>query len=115
MFSYGAKVFIGNSALYASTVQGGMQYHLGYVIPVRKGTTFVSHYKYDPENGSTTILGLKQRYDQADITATINSRFKAMAVLNLKGLLYGLKLCAEADYSRDHYSFGYGIAIGPQQ
>jgi mitochondrial import receptor subunit TOM40 len=92
-----------------------MQYHLGYVIPIRKGTTFVSHYKFDPENGSTTTLGMRQRYDAADITATLNSKLKLTTVLTLKSQFYGLKLCAEADYQREHYSFGYGISIGPQQ
>lgn len=94
MFSYGAKFFIGNHALYASTIQGGMQYHLGYIIPIRKGTTFVSHYKFDPENGSTVVGGLRQRYEAADITATLNSKGKLATVLSLKSQFYGLKLCA---------------------
>ena len=61
LFSYGAKAFFGNHTLYASSIQGGAQYHLGYVIPIKKGINFVSHYKYEQEQGSTGILGLKQR------------------------------------------------------
>jgi hypothetical protein len=48
LFSYGGKAFLGNHALYFSSIQGGSQYHLGYLIPIKKGTTFVSHYKFDP-------------------------------------------------------------------
>ena len=115
MFSYGGKFFIGNHALYASSIQGGAQYHTGYIIPIRKGTTFVSHYKVDAENGSTAIVGMKQRYDFADITAIVNSKGKFSTILSLKSQFYGLKLCAEVDYPKDHYSFGYGISIGQQQ
>jgi hypothetical protein len=115
MFSYGGKVFIGNHALYASSIQGGMQYHIGYIIPVRKGTTFVSHYKIDAENGSTAILGIKQRYDGAEITTALNSKGKFWTILGLKSQFYGLKLCAEADIPKDHYAFGYGISVGQQQ
>lgn len=46
LFSYGLKGFLGNHTIYASTIQGGAQYHLGYVIPIRRGTSFVSHYKF---------------------------------------------------------------------
>jgi len=94
MFSYGTKVFLGNQALYASSIQGGVQYHLGYIVPIRKGTTFVSHYKYEPEAGSTTVLGLRQRYDTAEITATVSSKYKLTTVVSLKSPFYGLKLCA---------------------
>ena len=61
LFSYGAKAFFGKHTLYASSIQGGAQYHLGYIIPIKKGTNFVSHYKYDPEHGSTAVVGMKQR------------------------------------------------------
>jgi hypothetical protein len=85
------------------------------VIPIKKGTTFVSHFKFDPEQGSTTTLGLRQRSEGIDITGTINSRGKITTNLGFKTPFYGLKLSAEADYFREHYSFGYGITIGPQQ
>lgn len=114
-FSYGGKFFLGNHALYASSVQGGVQYHLGYIIPIKKGTTFVSHYKYEAEGGSTALFGLKQRYEAADITGVINSKGKFFTILSLKSVFYGLKLCAEVDYPKDHYSFGYGISLGHQQ
>jgi hypothetical protein len=115
MFSYGAKTFLGNHVLYASSIQGGAQYHMGYIIPIRRGTNFVSHYKYDPESGSTTIIGLKQRAETVDIAATINSKGKATTILGIKSMPLGLKLCAEVDFMRDHYAFGYGISIGAQQ
>ena len=115
LFSYGAKAFFGKHVLYASTIQGGAQYHLGYIIPIRRGTNFVSHFKFDPENGSTTILGLRQRSESIDITTTISSRAKISTILGIKSVPIGLKLCAEVDYLKDHYSFGYGISLGAQQ
>jgi len=48
IFSYGAKFFLENHTIYASSIQGGAQYHMGYMIPIRRGTCFVSHYKFDP-------------------------------------------------------------------
>ena len=114
MFSYSAKAFLGNHSLYASTIQGGAAYHLGYVIPIRKGTTFCSHWSWDPEKGSNTSLGVKQRYETAEIHAHINSKYKIGTVLNLKAQFYGLKLSSEVDYFKDSYSFGYGITIGQQ-
>lgn len=115
LFGYGAKGFIGNHTFYATSIQGGAQFHFGYLIPIRKGTHFVSHYKYDPEQGSTTIVGMKQRYESADITTTINSKGKLSTILGIKSMPISLKLCAEVDYFKDHYSFGYGISVGPPQ
>lgn len=106
---------MGNHAFYASSIQGGAQYHAGYVIPIRKGTTFVSHYRVEPEAGSTAVLGLRQKSDIVDITATVNSKGRFATILNFKNQVVSLKLCAEADYSRDHYAFGYGVSVGPQQ
>jgi hypothetical protein len=37
-----------------------------------------------------------------------------MSILGLKQPFFGLKLCAEIDYPKDHYAFGYGITIGQQ-
>lgn len=90
----------------------GAQFHLGYVIPIRKGTTFVSHYKHDPESLSTAVVGFRQKYQDIVITATVNSRAKVMTVLQFKEPTHGLKLCAEIDYMRDHYAFGYGLNLG---
>lgn len=51
------------------------QLNLGYVIPIKKGTQFVAHYKMDQrEKKTTTTLGFKQKYDRNDIIATINSK-----------------------------------------
>ncbi len=85
------------------------------MIPIRRGTNFVSHYKYDPEQGSTSIVGLRQRYDSADITTTINSKGKLSTILGIKSMPISLKLCAEVDFLKDHYAFGYGISVGPPQ
>ena len=115
LFSYGAKAFFGKHTLYASSIQGGAQYHIGYIIPLKRGTNFVSHYKYDPEHGSTAIVGVKQRSETVDITATVSSKAKLTTILGIKSVPLGLKLCAEVDYLRDHYSFGYGISLGAQQ
>ena len=94
MFSYGAKFFLGNHTLCLSSIQGGMQYHAGYIIPIRKGLTFVSHYKFDPENGSTSLFGLRQRQETFDITGVLNTKGKLATILNFKSQFYGLKLCA---------------------
>lgn len=60
-------------------------------------------------------MGLRQRYDTADITSTINSKGKINTTLGVKSVPISLKLCAEVDYFKDHYSFGYGISIGANQ
>jgi len=33
------------------------------MIPIKKGATFVSHFKQDPESGSQVTCGFKQRYN----------------------------------------------------
>ena len=114
LYSYGAKAFLGKHTFYASSIQGGAQYHLGYMIPIKRGTNFVSHYKYEPEQGSTAIIGLKQRSETVDITTTISSKARLTTILGIKSVPVGLKLCAEVDYLKDHYSFGYGISLGAQ-
>lgn len=38
-----------------------------------------------------------------------------MSILNIKTPMFGVKLCAEADYLKDHYTFGYGISVGQNQ
>lgn len=91
---------MGNHAFYGTYLHGGQQIHLGYIIPIRKGTTFVSHFKQDPESGSQVIVGFKQKYEDVEITATVNSNFKIMSILGFRTPYYGLKLCAEVDYTR---------------
>ena len=114
MFSYSAKAFLGSHSISASTIQGGAAYHLGYIIPIRKGTTFCSHWSWDPEKGSNTSLAFRQRYDAIEIHANINSKYKMATILNIKAPFYGLKLSTQVDYLKDSWSFGYGITIGQQ-
>jgi len=47
MWGYGLKAFIKNHSLFANYSPAQRCYNLGYVIPVKKGTQFVAHYKYD--------------------------------------------------------------------
>ena len=62
IFSYGGKIFLKNHSLYLSYLQSA-QIHVGYLIPLNKTTSFVSHYKYDNQaHKSTAILGFKQKY-----------------------------------------------------
>lgn len=88
---------------------------MGYIIPIRRGFNFVSHYKYDPQHGSTAVVGVKQRSESVDVAATISSKAKLTTILGIKSVPLGLKLCAEVDYLKDNYSFGYGISLGAQQ
>lgn len=92
------------------------QTHIGYVIPLNKYSTFVSHYKYEEqEKKSTAIVGFKHRFEQTEIVSTINSRGKVASSVTFKNLFYSFKFCAMIDYIKDKYTFGYGINIGQQQ
>jgi len=44
--------------------------------------------------------------------ATLNSRLKLITNFTLKGPSYGIRLCAQADYEKQDYAFGYGVTIG---
>lgn len=46
-WGYGLKAFIRNHSLFANYVGIQQQFNLGYIIPIKKGTQFVAHYKYD--------------------------------------------------------------------
>ena len=73
--SYGAKAFLKNHIFSLQYIGIQNQLNLGYVIPIKKGTQFVAHYKNDQrEKKTTTILGFKQKYDRNDIIVTINSK-----------------------------------------
>jgi hypothetical protein len=64
-FSYAAKAFIKNHNFFAQYMAMHQQLNLGYIIPIRKNFSFVSHYKYDATmQKSTTTIGLKQKYQQ---------------------------------------------------
>lgn len=89
------------------------QFNLGYVIPIKKGTQFVAHYKLDDrEKKSTTTLGFRQKYEANDITATINSKGEISTNFLIKNNTFAVRLNALVDYVKEKYSFGYGISFG---
>lgn len=45
--SYGLKALIKNHSLFAQYVGIYDQYNLAYMVPIKKGTHFVAHYKFD--------------------------------------------------------------------
>lgn len=113
MWGYGLKAFINNHSLFANYTPAQRQYNLGYIIPIKKGTQFVAHYKYDAhERSPSTILGFKQQYEEMDILGTVNTKGEITTTAALKTPSYSLKLCAVVDYLRDKYTFGYGITLG---
>ncbi len=98
-FSYAAKAFIKNHSLSAQYMALHQQLNIAYMVPIRRGSTFISHYKYDATSQkSSAIIGLKQKYMSNEIVATINSRWKLTTNFTLRGPSYGIKLCAQADY-----------------
>lgn len=92
------------------------QLSLAYSVPIKKGTMFVSSFTHEKQdNKTTTVLGLKQKYHNSEIIATINSRAKITTSLSLLGgpqAPYSLRLCSIVDYLKETYKFGYGITIG---
>lgn len=113
MWGYGLKAFIKNHSLFANYAPAQRNYNLGYIIPIKKGTQFVAHYKYDPQDrkGSTTVA-FKQQYEELDILSTLSSKGEITTTASLKNPSYSLKLCAMVDYLKDKYSFGYGVTLG---
>jgi hypothetical protein len=62
-FSYAAKAFLGSHSMMAQYMAMHQQFNLAYMIPIKRGSTFISHYKYDATSQkSTVVVGLKQRY-----------------------------------------------------
>lgn len=112
-FSYAAKTYLGNHSIMAQYMAMHQQFNLAYMIPIKRGSTFISHYKYDANSQkSSAVVGLKQRYQNSEITATINSQFKMITNYTMKGPSYGIRLCAQADYEKKDYCFGYGVTVG---
>jgi len=112
-FSYAAKAFVGTHSIFAQYMAMHQQFNLAYMIPIKRGSTFVSHYKYDATaQKSSAIIGVKQRYKDSEIVATVNSRLKLVTNFTIKGPSYGIRLCAQADYEKQDYNFGYGVTIG---
>ncbi len=62
----GLKAFIRNNSLFANFTGLQNQYNIGYSIPIKKGTQFVAHYKYDAQlRAPCTTLAFKQRYQES--------------------------------------------------
>lgn len=115
-FGYAAKYVHRNHHMFAQymPIQGTTS--LAYSVPIKKGTMFVSSFTHEKQDNKTTsVLGLKQRYINSEILATVNSRGKISTALTLYGAPqapYSLRLCSIVDYIKDTYKFGYGITIG---
>ncbi len=115
-FSYAAKAFVKNHTILAQYMAMHQQFHLAYSIPIKRGSTFISHYKYDATSQkSSAVVGLKQRYMGADVVATLSSKLKLVTNCTLKGPSYGIRLCAQIDHDKNDYSFGYGVTIGAME
>ena len=100
-WSFGFKAFVKNHSLFANYVGMQRQYNIGYIIPIKKGTQFLAHYKYDDhEKTPLTILGFKQKYHESEILATINTKGEVSTTLSLRNPSYSLKLCALIDYMK---------------
>jgi mitochondrial import receptor subunit TOM40 len=117
VFGFGGKFNYRNHHFFGqySPMQGSTTF--AYSVPIKRGTMFVSSFTHEKrDNKTTTILGLKQRFINSEIIATINSRAKITTALTLLGgeQPISLRLCSIVDYLKDTYKFGYGITIGPQ-
>jgi mitochondrial import receptor subunit TOM40 len=115
LFGYGAKFNYKAHHFFAQYMPSQGSTNLAYSVPIKKGTMFVSNFCHEKlDNKTTSILGIKQRYTNSEIIATINSRGKITTALTLYGAQapYSLKLCSIVDYLKDTYKFGYGITIG---
>jgi hypothetical protein len=65
-FSYAAKAYLGSHSIIAQYMALHQQLNIAYMIPIKRGSTFISHYKYDATSQkSTAIVGLKQRYQNS--------------------------------------------------
>lgn len=64
-FSYAAKAYIKNHSLLVQYMAMHQMLNLAYIIPIKRGSTFISSYKYDATSQkSSAIVGMKQRYQQ---------------------------------------------------
>lgn len=65
-FSYALKAHYKNHTILGQYMAMHQQFNLAYMIPIKRGSTFISHYRYDATSQkSNAILGLKQRYQQS--------------------------------------------------
>jgi mitochondrial import receptor subunit TOM40 len=119
LFGWAAKFNFRTHHFFAQYIASQGTTNIAYSVPIKKGTMFVSNFSHEKrDNKTTSILGLKQRYFNSEIIATINSRGKITTALTLYGAPqapYSLKLCSIVDYLKDTYKFGYGITIGQAQ
>lgn len=65
-FSYAAKAYLKNHTFFAQYMAMNQQLNLGYMIPVKRGSTFISQFKYDAaQQKPTAIVGFKQKYQNS--------------------------------------------------
>lgn len=65
-FSYGAKAFYKNHTIFAQYMAMNQTFNLAYMIPVKRGSTFISQFKYDAsQQKPTAIIGFKQKYQSS--------------------------------------------------
>ncbi|CAD8170352.1 unnamed protein product [Paramecium pentaurelia] len=112
--SYAMKFGINkNQNIYAQYVGAADQLILAYNHRLLDKAYFMSELEYSNQTGeSRAILGYRQKFAISEVIVTVNSKQKFSSALTLQGFAYQLKLCAIADYNKDSYKFGYGIAMG---
>eukprot|EP00178_Gracilaria_changii_P017175 TRINITY_DN4909_c0_g1_i1.p1 TRINITY_DN4909_c0_g1~~TRINITY_DN4909_c0_g1_i1.p1 ORF type:complete len:140 (-),score=1.44 TRINITY_DN4909_c0_g1_i1:68-487(-) len=97
--SYGIKAFLKNHSIFGQYIAMHDQYNLAYMVPIKKGTHFVAHYKLDGrEKKATTTVGFKQRYAESDIVTTVNTNSEISTTLTLRNPSFSVKLCGMIDY-----------------
>ena len=65
-FSYAAKGFFRHHQVIAQYMAMHQQFNLCWLIPIKRGSTFISQYKYDATaQKSSAIIGLKQKYSSS--------------------------------------------------
>jgi len=85
---------------------------LAYLQRVNKNVQLISEMTVKPTGETKSILGFRQRFNTTEVMATINSKGKISSIINLNSGFFNLKLCAQADYNKDVYKFGYGLSLG---
>lgn len=88
------------------------QLTFAYLQRVNRNVQLVSELSVKPTGEAKTILGYRQRFNTTEVIATINSKGKISSIINLNSGFFNLKLCAQADYNKDNYKFGYGLSLG---
>ncbi|CAD8131760.1 unnamed protein product [Paramecium pentaurelia] len=114
LMSYAMKFGINKKQnFYTQYVGAADQLILAYNHRLLDKAYFMSELEYSNQTGeSRAILGYRQKFAISEVIVTVNSNMKFSSALTLQGFAYQLKLCAIADYKKDSYKFGYGIAMG---